>query len=144
VVVTDLHNYSQPLVRYRCGDLVAPAAGPCACGRALPRIGAVLGRAGDTLELPDGRRVNANLPSYVFKHHAQAGTVQEYQFVQHRDGRIELRIKPGPGFGPELAEEIRGEVVGALKLPVDVRLVERLERSARGKHRDFIRIEDES
>ena len=142
VLVTDLHNFAQPLIRYRAGDLVETAAGPCACGRPLPVIGAVSGRAGDTIVLPDGRRLNANLPSYVFKHHAAAGTVQEYQFVQFGDGRVELRIKPGPGFGDETAREIRSEVAHVLGLQVDLRLLERFERSARGKHRDFVRVED--
>jgi phenylacetate-CoA ligase len=142
VLVTDLHNLAQPLVRYRAGDLIETASEPCACGRPLPVIGAIAGRAGDTLILPDGRQVNANLPSYVFKHHAEAGTVQEYQFVQFPDGRVELRIKPGPGFGEATAREIRTEVAHVLGLQVDLKLLERFERSARGKHRDFVRAEE--
>ena len=144
VLVTDLHNYAQPLIRYRAGDLVETATEECGCGRPLPSIGAVTGRAGDTLILPGGRRVNANLPSYVFKHHAEAGTVQEYQFVQFGDGRVELRIKPGPGFGDATAREIRTEVAHVLGLEVDLRLLDRFERSARGKHRDFVRADDPS
>ncbi len=142
LLVTDLHNWAQPLVRYRAGDLVEAAEGSCPCGRALPRMGAIVGRAGDTLVLPDGRRVNANLPSYVFKHHAAAGTVREYQFVQFPDGRVELRLQPGPGFGAETARTIRSEVGQVLGLQVELRLMERFERSARGKHRDFVRAED--
>jgi phenylacetate-CoA ligase len=144
VLLTDLHNLAQPLVRYRVGDLVARAEGPCACGRGLPRLGAIQGRAGDTLHLPDGRAVNANLPSYVFKHHAKAGTVREYQFVQHADGRIELRLVAGPRFVEATAAEIRAEVAGALGVEAEIRVVERIERRGRGKHRDFVQTGEAS
>ncbi len=142
VLLTDLHNFAQPMIRYRVGDLVDPGPASCACGRALPLIGSVRGRAGDTIVLPDGRQVNANLPSYVFKHHAEAGSVREYQFVQFSDGTVELRLKPGPAFGPSTAVEIGEEVAKALGLAVRVKLLDRFERSARGKHRDFVRAEE--
>ena len=35
VVLTDLHNFATPLIRYEIGDY-AEAAGPCPCGRGLP------------------------------------------------------------------------------------------------------------
>src|SRR5262249_16671820 len=57
LLLPDLHNWSQPLIRYRVGDLVERAAGDaCACGRALPLLGRPIGRAGDNLVLPDGRQ----------------------------------------------------------------------------------------
>ena len=43
VLVTDLHNFAVPLIRYAVGDH-AEAAGPCPCGRGLPTIGRILGR----------------------------------------------------------------------------------------------------
>ena len=55
VVVTDLTNFATPLIRYDLADL-AEAAGPCACGRGLPRIRRILGRERNLLRLPDGRR----------------------------------------------------------------------------------------
>jgi phenylacetate-CoA ligase len=146
ILLTDLHNYTQPLIRYRVGDLVEPratvnGAGACACGRALPLLGRPFGRAGDTLELPDGRRMNANQPSYVFKHHGKAGTVREYQFVQFPKS-IELRIVPGPAWTDEVRGQLGGEVREALGLEVEIRVVERFERRGRGKHRDFVKAEE--
>jgi phenylacetate-CoA ligase len=44
VLVTSLHNFATPLIRYDLGDL-AEAGAPCACGRGLPVIARVLGRA---------------------------------------------------------------------------------------------------
>lgn len=142
VLLTDLHNFSQPVIRYRVGDLAEPGPEHCACGRALPLLGRLAGRAGDTLTLPGGRRVNANLPSYVFKHHGRAGTIREYQFVQFPDDRVELRITAGPAWTPAVEGALRDEVRQALGIEVAVRVVPRFERRGRGKHRDFVRAEE--
>jgi phenylacetate-CoA ligase len=145
VLLTDLHNLAEPVLRYRVGDLMTdvPAAdAACACGRALPLLGRVFGRAGDTLVFPDGRRVNANLPSYIFKKHGKAGTVREYQFVQFSDGVVELRILAGPAWTEAVRADLAAEVRRVLGLEVAIRTVPRFERRGRGKHRDYVRAED--
>ena len=43
VLVTDLHNFATPLIRYDIGDY-AMASAPCPCGRGLPRIERFMGR----------------------------------------------------------------------------------------------------
>jgi len=142
VLLTDLHNFSEPVIRYRVGDLVEPSDGACACGRRLPAHGLIHGRAGDMIELPDGRRINGLLPYYIFRHHAKSGRVREYQFVQFPEGRIELRVTPGADWNDELRAEIAAEVTRGLGTPVDVRVVPRFERRGRGKHRDFVKAQD--
>lgn len=46
-IVTDLRRTSQPIIRVRLDDLVAPAPGRCACGSPLLAIRPVEGRVGD-------------------------------------------------------------------------------------------------
>jgi phenylacetate-CoA ligase len=142
ILLTDLHNRVQPLVRYRVGDLVEPLDGPCPCGRALPLLGRLHGRAGDSIRLPDGRTVSGLLPYYIFRHHAKSGAVREYQFVQFPGGRVELRVTRGPGWADGRAREIAAEVTQGLGVPVEVKVVERFAPRARGKHRDWVRAED--
>ena len=48
VLVTNLANRVQPLIRYNLGDRVQLAAGPCACGSPFPTL-RVEGRSGDVL-----------------------------------------------------------------------------------------------
>jgi phenylacetate-CoA ligase len=38
VVVTDLHNYAMPFIRYQNGDAATILRGRCICGRGLRRI----------------------------------------------------------------------------------------------------------
>jgi phenylacetate-CoA ligase len=44
VVLSDLHNFATPLIRYELGDH-AEAGGACSCGRGLPTLKRVLGHA---------------------------------------------------------------------------------------------------
>jgi phenylacetate-CoA ligase len=57
LVVTDLRGRTQPLIRYDTGDLAEAAASRCPCGRSLPLIGSIEGRARSAVTLPDGRTV---------------------------------------------------------------------------------------
>jgi len=58
VVVTPLFARAMPFIRYDLGDLALCVADePCPCGRTLPSIGPVLGRAEQVLRRADGRPV---------------------------------------------------------------------------------------
>jgi phenylacetate-CoA ligase len=142
VLLTDLHNYSQPMIRYRVGDLIGAARDTCACGRSLPLLGRIQGRAGEDILLPNGRRVNGLLPYYVFRPYAMSGLVREYQFVQFPGGAIELRILPGDSWTDEASYQVRGQITRELGVPVDLKVVTVIRRLGRGKHRDFVKAED--
>jgi phenylacetate-CoA ligase len=64
ILVTDLHNYGMPFVRYAIGDAGSIVDGPCSCGRGLPRLGMIDGRVLDLLRTADGRTV----PGEFFPH----------------------------------------------------------------------------
>jgi len=64
IIVTDLHNYGMPFIRYEIGDLGSLKDGRCACGRGLPRLLGIEGRVLDTLRTADGRIV----PGEFFPH----------------------------------------------------------------------------
>lgn len=60
VVATNLHNFATPTIRMDPGDLATVGA-PCPCGRGLPVLARIDGRARDLMTLPDGHRI---LPSF--------------------------------------------------------------------------------
>lgn len=88
VVITDLHNFATPLIRYDLGDL-AVADGPCTCGRGLPRIKRILGRQRNFLRLPDGRRYWPLVGAFGYR---DIAPVRQYQIVQRSLERITLRL----------------------------------------------------
>jgi phenylacetate-CoA ligase len=101
VVITDLHNYGAPFIRYVTGDLAIEVPdGRCACGRWLSRLRTVEGRTTDTLRDALGRPVSGlffNVMFSVFAHKVRA-----FQVVQHRDRSIDLKIVPGNEFDDSL------------------------------------------
>ncbi|HLK40238.1 MAG TPA: hypothetical protein VKU41_25980 [Polyangiaceae bacterium] len=103
VVVTDLHNYGAPFIRYLNGDLaVALPPGRCACGRALQRLERVEGRVADTLRDVGGRPVSGM--AFVVLFSTLADKVRRFQIVQRKDRSLDLQLVPGRGFDGNLLE----------------------------------------
>ena len=102
VLVTDLLNRAMPLIRYRIGDMAVPAAGPCPCGRGLPRLQSVQGRVTDFLVGTDGRLVSgAALTVLVVAKRPSLGQVQIWQDTR---GRVLYKIAKREGDGLDTAD----------------------------------------
>lgn len=142
---TDTTLRAFPMIRYAIGDEVEALEedGPCPCGRAHPRIRSVEGRSGEPIVLPNGRRVNANLPSYVFKPLGSLGVIRRYRFVHHAGGELELLLVVTAGFRDEHRALVERETRAAFGDDVDVKIrqVDALPHLANAKHRDYVRVE---
>ena len=57
LTVTALGMWTMPFIRYETGDMAQATGHACPCGRTLPLLEAVHGRAIDSIELPGGRRL---------------------------------------------------------------------------------------
>ncbi|MGH7230651.1 MAG: phenylacetate--CoA ligase family protein [Nitrospiraceae bacterium] len=57
IIATALGMWTMPIIRYDTGDLAEIQAAPCACGRSLPLLRRIYGRAVDSVLLPDGSRL---------------------------------------------------------------------------------------
>ena len=134
LLVTNLYNRTQPLVRYEISDAVALAPATCPCGRPLRLMTAIDGRSDDVLRLPgpDGTPVPVHPNHFMEPVEALAG-VRQYQVV-HDPARVRVLIVPAPGAPAALAGEVAAAIAGALRPlgvqppPVEVELVERIER----------------
>lgn len=87
VVVTTLHNFAMPLIRYALSDY-AEVGAPCSCGRGLPVLTRILGRSRNMFTLPDGRRF---WPSFPVMRYSTA-SIRQLQLVQHTRETIEARF----------------------------------------------------
>ena len=134
VLVTPLHSFAMPLLRYELGDL-AIAGGGCACGRGLPVISEILGRSRDMLTLPDGSQIP---PSFVRGLFEDAPIIQ-FQLIQTALDKIEARIVVAEDFLPEqeraVYDEIRERLPASYR--VTVTCVENIPRTEGGKYLDF-------
>ena len=95
VLLTNLANRVQPVIRYDLGDSVVAKPGPCACGSPLPAI-QVEGRHDDVVALtaPDGRVVRL-LPLALTTIVEEAAQVHRFQLVQSAADRLLLRLDRG-------------------------------------------------
>ncbi len=140
VVVTSLTNRAMPLLRYRIGDMAAISETPCQCGRPWPVLEEVTGRRTDVFVAPDGSRVYGGYFRRLLYHEPW---VKRFQFVQESRDRIVLRVVPAGTKDEakrayeETGESLEAEVEEAMggTCALDVRFVDRIDRSSSGKHR---------
>jgi phenylacetate-CoA ligase len=89
VVVTDLHNYASPLIRYVIGDY-AERGPSCSCGRGLQTIKKIMGRERNLILQPDGSRYWPMIGMYAFDQ--LDFKIRKYQVIQHDLENIEYKI----------------------------------------------------
>ena len=135
VVVTNLHAYAMPFVRYRIGDL-ATRAPSCACGTPFTTLGAVQGRMIDYFPLPDGRLLHPYeiVTRLVW---GSQGWIRQYQLVQERRDSVVLYVVAETlPTEEQVAEVIRAvrPVLGD-RVRFEVRPVARIPFEATGKLR---------
>jgi phenylacetate-CoA ligase len=107
VIVTDLHNYGMPLLRYANGDLATHGGGTCNCGRGLPVLASVDGRKLDALLTPDGRYIPGEYIVYAF---LGATDIKRYQVVQKQLDRFEILLVRDDGFDGSAIDLVRHEL----------------------------------
>jgi phenylacetate-CoA ligase len=119
VVVTDLRGRTMPLLRYDTGDLARAADGPCRCGRPLPLLGRMEGRASESILRRDGTLVSTRA---IVDGLGEILSPERFRVRQHADRRIWLEVAADGDHEAVAAalESVIGEpLAGATrKLPV--------------------------
>jgi phenylacetate-CoA ligase len=137
VVVTDLHNYAMPFIRYVNGDLSSFAPGRCSCGRGLRRLARVEGRTCDTLHDASGAPVPGMFFSALFAR--EDDLVKQFQVVQRATGAVVLKVVPGSDWDAAVFSELAGRCRAQLRgLPVEVERCGAIPPAASGKQRPII------
>jgi phenylacetate-coenzyme A ligase PaaK-like adenylate-forming protein len=103
LLLTNLYNRTQPIIRYELSDIATIESGPCPCGRTSRRIVAIDGRSDDIIVLPgrNGREVSVH-PLAVRSPFASLAEVRQYQVVHDDDG-LHVRAVLGDGVAAEQA-----------------------------------------
>lgn len=143
LLVTNLYNRTQPLIRYELNDLVTLSPAPCPCGRPFPLLKSIDGRSDDVLEMPatDGGTIKVH-PLTLRSPLAGVAALSEYRIVY---GAGELRIEAvlnGGGDHEPACREIEAQLgaalkeVGAKAPPIQVKSVGTIPRHPHsGKHK---------
>jgi phenylacetate-CoA ligase len=139
VLVTDLHNYGMPLIRYQNGDLARMGSGArCPCGRGLGKLERVEGRRADTLRDREGNVV-PGIVFHVLFSDTSRDLVRQFQAVQRASGEVVLRVVRGRQWSQERFDVVATRFGEYLRgLPFTVEFPDRIPPAANGKMRTVV------
>ena len=138
IVVTGLYNYAMPLVRYKIGDIAGLKEGKCSCGRSLPVIDSIQGRADDYIKLPSGKTIS---PRRINLLDSVKG-IEQYVTTQLRRDLIRVEVVKNRDFTDDTIDSIKSLIMeGCLgeAINIDVELVEEIRKNS-GKIRTVISL----
>ena len=140
VVVTGLHAFAMPFIRYRLDDLAVRGETPCPCGAPWSTLARILGRVSERFVLPDGRKIHPYALQEAFMR--DAPWLQGFQIVQETLGLVTLRLRPlrGQSAPADSVARAISSIRQVLGQGVEVRaeLVDELPRGGRGKALHYV------
>ncbi len=137
IVVTNLTGPEFPFLRYRTGDRGALDPRPCPCGRGLPLLRDIAGRANDGLIATDGSWIHGSRFNYLMR---DLPGLRAYKIIQHDRNRVEVLLNLAAPLPTEAAERLRHAIVAALgqAIHVEVHVVDAIAPEPNGKHRHVV------
>jgi len=126
-VVTGLHMYAMPFIRYPLYDIVTVGPKTCPCGKPFSTLVSVVGRANDFISMPSGKKVHAGLIFHEMNE--TIPRVEQYELVQERRDRIVLNLVVNPPLTPEELHAFNSRIQIWLDegTEFDIRFVDRIE-----------------
>jgi phenylacetate-CoA ligase len=135
VLLTALHKFAMPLIRYEIGDYAVPGEA-CTCGRGLPTIREIRGRERNMMHLPNGEK---RWPLCDLVKEPDLPGIRQYQFVQKRLDCIEVHLVVGPQYSRDMEPALKAAIHRRLGNTFVLGIVyrENISRGTSGKYEDF-------
>ena len=103
IVITHLATRDFPFIRYRTGDIAVLDLKPCRCGRGLPLLKEIQGRATDFVVAADGTVLHGLALIYILR---DLPGVQAFKVVQHTRQRTTVQVVADSRFGPGAEDSV--------------------------------------
>jgi len=136
VVISSLHNFATPLLRYDIGDL-AEVGEPCSCGRGLLVLNKILGRVRNMLTYPSGEKAWPIMGTELFNHIAG---IKQFQFIQETLTKIIMNYVSDKPINVDEENNLRKHIQLNLAYNFDIEFYYKssIAKSINGKYEDFI------
>ena len=136
VVVTPLHNFAMPLIRYEVGDY-AEVGEPCACGRGLPVLKRIAGRTRNMVRTPEGK---CYWPSFPAAELLEVANIHQLQLRQTALDCIEIHLVMDAELSADQVRLFEEKLHSSLGYPFKIEFcyVADIPRQKNGKFEDFI------
>lgn len=144
LVITDLHNYGMPFIRYRIGDMAVCSDKQCSCKRGLMMLADVVGRSLDIIRTPDGRKVPGEFFPHLMK---EFKGVEKFQVIQGKLDHLEVRIIKNSKFSEAESQFMQNEIFKTMGqgIKIDYVFVDDIPLTKTGKFRVTIsKLTDEN
>ena len=139
LVITDLHNYGMPFIRYKNEDLVVLSDESCECGRGLPLMKSVEGRVLDCIKTPK----NKIIPGELFPHYLKDFSgIEKFQVIQEELSSLIVKLVVNNNFGNSELDKITNslhQVIGD-DVELNIQIVDEIALTKSGKHRVTISL----
>jgi len=89
VIVTNLFNYSMPLIRYEIGDMAVLGNTHCPCGNILPTYEKITGRITDHFVKKDGTIIHGEYFTHLFYF---IDEIEKFQVIQEDYNLIRIEV----------------------------------------------------
>ena len=89
LVVTSLHNFAMPFIRYETGDVSSILPERCACGKNYKRICAVTTKAEDIIVTPEGKKISSSILTHPFK---PINGIIKSQIIQDKADSVTIKL----------------------------------------------------
>jgi phenylacetate-CoA ligase len=137
IVVTHLRSEEFPFIRYRTGDVGVLGTGACPCGRGLPLLSEIHGRADDLLQSLDGARVPGQVVVLILR---DIPGIVGFKVIQEDRDLVRVVLvrteEFPPGAEAEIAKGIRTHLGAAMR--VELESTGRIPQEASGKYRTVV------
>lgn len=142
ILVTDLTNYAMPFIRYDTGDVGVPNDQDCACGRGLPLMNNLAGRAVDILRRPDGRFVRPSAMTLV----RNVNGIQQLQLIQETRALLRVHVVRDANYSMLSERELRSRLTRSFgpNMELEFEYLESIPLEPSGKYRFSISLVDDS
>jgi phenylacetate-CoA ligase len=137
VVITNLHSYAMPFIRYRIGDIAVPSANSCPCGMELPLMKIFEGRDEDFIVLNNGRKISPMAVTGTLDH---IPGLKQFRVIQEERDLMVVQIVAGTKYSQDVpikTENLLRELVGG-EMRIEVRMVSEISKEKSGKIRAVI------
>ncbi|MBC7481987.1 MAG: phenylacetate--CoA ligase family protein [Rhizobacter sp.] len=135
IVVTHLATRDYPFIRYRTGDRAVMDDRRCACGRTLPMLREIQGRATDFVRAQDGTEMHGLALIYTLR---DIAGIAAFKIVQESIDFTRVMVVPGPGCDIDTARarierEFKARLGAAVRIEVEA--VDDIPSERSGKYR---------
>jgi phenylacetate-CoA ligase len=143
ILVTNLHNYAMPLIRYDIGDIGVLSNHYCSCGRGLPVLAKLQGRVTDIITTVSKGAISGLALNRPFRELAYLG-IEQFQIVQESQNDIVIKIVMAPHHDRDQTDRIVTEVLARYNailgndMNIAVNFVDQIVAEANGKRKAIL------